>query len=268
MKINCENCLKTPVIDLVYNNPKVLNVHCDCGYQNIIEIIDFIKKYSNQLINNSDKDENTNEGFHYYCLLCKSKINNSDFAIHSNHKKINLDEYFNKSKQILFKSKLDEIKGYLLGYYTKLKDEFISKLEKEINQINICFNQNYFINLNLLKTIKILFTSCKNNKKDYQTLNNLFRNSNHSTPLFIYKDQQNSLYENIEKLKHFYHSTFIFFPKESPTIIQLNKIQLIHTNQSHTDRITKLILLKDGRLASSSFDYSIKIFNLTTFKYQ
>lgn len=266
MKINCENCLKTPIIELVYENPKILNVHCDCGYQNQINIIDFIKQFSHQLINNSNKDESINDDCHYYCLICKGKIKNSDFCVHLSHKKINLDEYFDKRRQLLILSKLDEIKSYLLGYYTEIKEELISKLQNEINQINICFNQNYLINVNLLETIKILFSLCSHNRKDYQTLNNLFRNFNCFTPQFNYKPQHNCLYEKIENLKNFYRSTFIFLPKPPPTTINLNNIKLIESIESHTDKITKIILLNDGRIASSSFDYTIKIFNIKKFQ--
>ena len=51
-----------------------------------------------------------------------------------------------------------------------------------------------------------------------------------------------------------------FFKKFNPTVKEL------HTIKDHKKVVTALTLLNDGRLASSSLDRTIKIFNLSTYK--
>ena len=202
----------------------------------------FIQKYDSicKLHSNS---------YSFYCIQCKNNLCNYCYLQHKSHNIINLSE-FNYSDES--KNKLKE----------KIKD-----IENKINNLdiikqNIIFQIDKFKELSELeiKMLKILFYS------------------------YEYEENQNNLnYNIIKNLKEFENKSNIIqiyeeiYDKSNKYILCVGNLININLNpfkynfkilDYHTDIITYIDKLKDGRLISCSADNSLNIYKNNTYELQ
>ena len=157
------------------------------------------------------------------------------------------------------KKQLMDAEEHLSHYFSSIKNqtinEYLSKINEyllKINEIESAYEKSYTMNSNILKLIKIMIDNCN----DYNST--MYINVNNHTKFNIYKYNSNET-----NLLNYYNDYKIFFP----LIIKIDNITAVKRIHDHKDMVTSLLLLKDGRIASSSLDHTIKIFHLSNYDY-
>ena len=151
-----------------------------------------------------------------------------------------------------------------------IKDEIIEELNQQIEELK-----------KIIKTIEDIYSRYENN------MNLLYSLYNNLEKTYIYENQLNNYnYEIIENFKSIHKIKFPFdesFPSfstnniydKSKIFIDYYKLKFSSldnckskTLNYHSDVVNQIILLKDGRIASSSNDKSIIIYNQEDFSVQ
>ena len=202
----------------------------------------FIQKYDSicKLHSNS---------YSFYCIQCKNNLCNYCYLQHKSHNIINLSE-FNYSDES--KNKLKE----------KIKD-----IENKINNLDI-IKQNIIYQIDKFKELSEL---------EIKMLKILFYS-------YEYEENQNNLnYNIIKNLKEFENKSNIIqiyeeiYDKSNKYILCVGNLININLNpfkynfkilDYHTDIITYIDKLKDGRLISCSADNSLNIYKNNTYELQ
>ena len=137
------------------------------------------------------------------------------------------------------KDKINSAQNHIKGYFTKVRDNLITSLISQINKINYAFQDSYETNTTILSILKRLIDLNKE-----------------VNPLYNFNIYE---CENLNDTK-----TILNYYTEYHVIsldIASKSLHNINTLTNHTDIVNSLILLSDGRIASSSKDTTIKIFN-------
>ena len=148
---------------------------------------------------------------------------------------------------------------HLSQYFSSIKNqtinEYLSKINEyllKINEIESAYEKSYTMNSNILKLIKIMIDNCN----DYNST--MYINVNNHSKFNIYK------YNSTDTdLLDYYNEYKILFP----LIINIDSISAVKKISEHKDKVTNLLLLNDGRIASTSLDHTIKIFHLSNYTY-
>ena len=155
---------------------------------------------------------------------------------------------FNKSKT--FSDIINDInKGYehLATYFMTIKNEKINHLLSTINSIESSYEESYKRNMNMLSYLEILIDNYDGSIK---TENNIMKNK-----INISKCKENP---NIDDIIKYYNEYYIVENKKK---INIEEIKCIKTITDHTDCVYSLLLLKDKRIASCSYDNTIRIYD-------
>ena len=287
----CFDCYKTLLIELIKKNDEYfIKYNCENGHKGEVSLEEYLKndKYSfkklncgecnkkqenyfylynycitcqkilchNCLINHSVKQHQTNNFSKYdsicsihnntydnYCNNCKKNICMLCLKEHNDHQIYSLSKYLSSENVENFDNKINEVKNEI----EKIKKEIIEELSKELDLIKHIY-LNYVKNMNM----------------KFSLINNLIDTYNFEKKLNNYN------YEIIENLKKIEKIKFKFpdfsdcqniFDKYKNGVIQNLNSNKSQTLEKHTNIVNQIILLKDGRIASSSDDKSILIYN-------
>ena len=157
------------------------------------------------------------------------------------------------------KKQLMDAEEHLSQYFSSIKNqtinEYLSKINEyllKINEIESAYEKSYTMNSNILKLIKIMIDNCN----DYNST--MYINVNNHSKFNIYKYNSTNT-----DLLDYYNEYKILFP----LIINIDSISAVKKISEHKDKVTNLLLLNDGRIASTSLDHTIKIFHLSNYTY-
>ena len=147
----------------------------------------------------------------------------------------------------LFKEiKLDLEKGkkFLNTDFITYKDELINEYIKQINELESSYEESYKRNINMLSYIQTLI----NNYDESVEMRNCILNN-------CIKIEQCKDNKNINELIKYYNEYNIV---ES---VKIEDVKSIKTITGHTHYVNSLLHLKDGRVASCSWDNTIRIYD-------
>ena len=132
---------------------------------------------------------------------------------------------------------------HLLNYFKEIKDDHISRLIDLLNQLESSYEKSYNRNKNILVFLEILID---NYDGSIEMKKNILDND---INIYHCKDRK-----NIDEVIKYYNEYTIIEKKEI-------KIEEVKTITDHTDSVYSLLRLKDGRVASCSYDKTIKIYD-------
>ena len=232
------------------------------------------------------------KNYEYFCEQCKDHLCVICKIEHTGHHVISLNSYITEEKMEHIKDNLVQANNYLNGYYANLKDNCIKLLKEQIKRIQFAYEQSYNINNEILQLAHIMVDNYVPSCQNYYVMTNLINNTSFKFAKCEELDKKYSLNQNnINTLIKFFQTNVIVGNEEKKTKIEEKEIveeekenedfieepipikkvdlSLLKEEVSLTDykgNINTLQLLKDGRLASCSSEYSIKIFSLITYK--
>ena len=211
-----------------------------------------------------------NQYFDHYCKNCNKNICLLCLNNHQQHNIILLSQIFiNDDYLQIIKNKENDI-----FKIKNIKNEIIEELKKQIKLIEDIYLK-YEKNMNLLSCLinnlmNTYIYEKKLNNYNYEIIENLKLIEKIKFPIIDFGNCKN-IYEKSEKFISFYN-------KEDNKINDNNKInikkfnilnnKISNTLNYHKDAVNQIILLKDGRIASSSNDKSIIIYNKEDYSIQ
>ena len=189
------------------------------------------------------------------CPSCKKHI---QYSLDKQFIKMNCKCGFSSSMKIknipigdnnnhIFKEiKLDLEKGkkFLNSDFNTYKNELINNYLKQINELESAYEESYNRNMNMLSFIQTLI----NNYDESVEMRNCILNN-------CIKIEQCKDNKNINELIKYYNKYNIV---ES---VKIEDVKSIKTITGHTDYVYSLLHLNDGRVASCSYDKTIRIYD-------
>ena len=141
-------------------------------------------------------------------------------------------------------------------YSNELKKKNINYYISQINQLEYSYQLFNTINNDLLRLIQLIILNYNNDHYNYylrENINNIIDEFEISIYKYNYKDTEGIIkyYNSYNILKNYPNKKF-----------NIDNIKEIKTINAHRKYVTSLLILKDGRLASCSYDSKIKIFNI------
>ena len=247
----CPFCSEFANFTIDFNNPEQLWLKCNgCQNNKTISIIDYFNKINNKEVSYTKQlfcQENNHKENLSYCIKCKKNccpICQADCKEkHSNQTIINT---IKQELVLKKKSLIDNINNIVNIYVNKLKN-LIKALEDSFEKLKVR-NENLFNFLQLnLDTFE---------KYPQQIIyDNYVNNSTWNEEQFIEDEDQLSEF-NIANLLD-YLNTFVFVKSN----FDFSKFNVKNTVKKHRDNISCLLQLTSKRIASSSFDGTINIYN-------
>ncbi len=213
-----------------------------------------------------------NQSFSYYCKICKKNICMLCLNNHKNHNVILLsdeilsDDYLEKLKNKI--KNLDSLKKYKneiieeLQKKIKLIEEVYSKYEKNYNLQNSLVNNlidSYIFEKKLNNYNFEVVQNLKNIEKirlpfpDFSLCKNIFEKT--ETFISFYKKDENNVKKQENKIS-FSKDNF-----QNKNKFQILESKILNKLVKHKSAVNHIILLEDGRIASSSNDNTILIYN-------
>ena len=247
----CPFCSEFANFTIDFNNPEQFWFKCNgCKNNNTISIVDYFNKINNKDVSNTKQifcqDKNHKENLSY-CLICKKyccPICQSDCKEkHSNQTIINTikNELFLKKKSLI-----DNIKNIVNIYLNKLHS-LIKELEDSFEELKVR-NENIFNFLQLnIQTLE--------KYPQHIVYENYVNNSTWNEEQFIEDKDQLSDFNITNLLK--YINQFVFVKSN----FDFTKFNIKNTVKKHRDYISCILQLTSKRIASSSFDGTINIYN-------
>ena len=249
----CINCKQTLCINCIFS-------HLQKQHQTI-----YLSRYDSTCLEH-------NQSFSHYCKNCNKNICLLCLNNHQQHNIILLSQIFinddylqkikNKENDIL---KIKNIKNEIIEEFKKqikLIEDIYLKFEKNMNLLYSLIN-------NLMNTY---IYEKKLNNYNYEIIENLKIIDKIKFPMIDLSDCKN-IYEKIKKFISFYGINENNKMNDNNKIKQNIKFNILNNKISntlnhHTNYINQIILLQDGRFASSSSDNSIIIYNKENYSIQ
>ena len=296
----CPECGE--LLELKLINVKEIECKCKCGYFEIISINEFFIHLSNQKVpkkfcQNPNKHRNNkvkgtkfckqcnmwycssclhehqqlignqhdlfindlvgkcakhNQEYNTFCLKCKAHICGLCLLQdHKGHEFVDLKEMLNIDNFIEINMKCAKAKKTITLLNEDYKNKLVKELNDKIEQIEKDYLVNVQLNKNILNFIEILIKNYSDNLEspNYYIIKNLLNNTN-----FCFDDKK--------LMKKYHYSYFKHFFIVNIT----SKEKKLKRFLPHTENITCLLALNDGRLASGSEDKTINIYDSSTYK--
>ena len=288
----CFDCNKIPLIELIEKNDEYfIKYNCENGHQGEVSLEEYLKndKYSFKKLNCGECNKKQENDFYLFhrCFTCQKILCHKCLSKHlgKKHQTINLsrydsiclkhnnnyDNYCNNCKKnicMLCLNEHDGHKGHQIDSLYKSieygknfdnkKNEVINEIEKIKKEIIEELSNEF----NLIKQIYVKYVNKMN--MIFLFINNLIDTYNFEKNLNNYNYEIIENLKNIDKIKFkdpdFSNCVNIFEKYKNRVIQKLNFIKF-QTLDYHKDTVNQIILLKDGRIASSSDDNSILIYN-------
>ena len=248
----CPECNNYQLLTLNQYQPKDIFIQCaHCEYNQY----NSLHKYLYQLntithIEGNDNDNkcNThNQIYNKYCIQCKLYLCNQ-CTIHESHKVISLDNIISTT---YITNKVNEGYNHINIYCNELKKDKINHYINKINQLEYTYQSFLTVNNDILDIIMRIINNYNNNRYNYYTRENIIN-------IINYKEIKIYNCNDTKELINYYNNYNILIEH----IVDINNIINIKTINKHSKDIPSLLLLSDGRLASCSFDKTIKIYNM------
>ena len=260
--ILCDKCNAIPTFSLI--NQETIQINCVCQFKKTISVQDFVMKYQSNtiddtILNKVAKEININM---FYCKNCLCYFNNAIIANHSKHQYVNLCDCFDYEKLENALTLYKEAHNHINKYNKEILNDIISSLENKISEIKAIYEHNKTINDNLLKYSEFILNSCIKEPSNYNIIRNFLSNTLFNINQCTYTPNDIST-PNIDTVINYYNTEFIL---GIPKVDLSSKLKAISTIKPHNGSICSMVILKDGRLATSSVDKNISILNLSSFQ--
>lgn len=209
----------------------------------------------------------------YYCLECKESYCSLCTKTHRKHQHVSFEDLIENLDINGVKKNLETAKHYISDYYNELKDQFLKPLMKKVMQVREAFRASQEKNEEMINFISILLDNY--NPNNYYTISNIINNAEFKFDLLKVTDKTttNELVNflntntiiNLDELFKKDDISSIISTGKSLIKINPNSLKEVKRIRKHTGTIYSLCLLKDGRLASCSWDKTINVYDLSTF---
>ena len=238
----CSKCNSIPLIQIV---PKIENIKifycCKCS-KKLINYESFMKNY---FVNNINYENVSNETFHEEYI---------DF------------NYKDMEKNLLkIKENFLNIEQRINNYLLEIKNKIVDLLEKKINKVKQIYEMNKKNNQKLHNLIEILINNYHSNENNISNKKNLIYNT-HFNFGYLNNISNPIRFDNAFPLSSLVKNVIEYIEK---TYILSNNDEKIYTFKkffNHSKEVTCLIELSQERIASSSTDSFINLYNLETKK--
>lgn len=153
-----------------------------------------------------------------------------------------------------FDSKIQEAKDFFESSTNSLKKLCLSraKTEEEVQKIEMIFEKNYLVNMEILRYVELIDKSFSEN--EYEAVINLQDNTEFSLKE-ISENQSNE--EILEQIGNYF--LLDVDPEECDYPVARFRADFVKSENFHQSQVASLCLLKDGRLASGSYKMMIII---------
>lgn len=266
--INCPNCHQIPFVFFNKTKPDHIQIKCNCLFNQSYPLHNYINQFKSVNFKNIHKNINNcicpnhpDSSFICFCETCKSHLCFQCLPKHNQHKIIQLNVFLNEEKLKTIEDNIKQAHSYLEEHNLKLKHDIIEALKNQIHQIEDAYTENSTINKDILYFIKILLANYSLSPMNYYSISNLINNTQFNFKIIEKSSNEVSL-SNIKKLISFYKQNYII----KTNYIDINQFYINKTINEHNSTVYTLILLSDGRLASCSWDFKIKIYNAITYE--
>ena len=249
ISIICPSCDNYPFLNFDKEKPKEIFINCDyCGYSKRKQLHFYL---SSLKISDKQRKKNLcqkhNKPYTYFCSQCKEHFCSvCNLNVHESHLLIQLMNIQTSS----LTQKINQGYEHIDNYCNELKLNMIQSLNNQINQIEKSYQSFKVINNDILELVKLIVDNY-NNEQNYYLMTNLMN----IMDINIYKCCEENTTEGI--ISYFDNYSII---KDSD--FDVSTIKNIKTISEHHSDVYSLLLLQDGRLASCSFDTTIKIYNI------
>jgi len=299
----CPDCNLISSLKFDYKEGKpFINYCCENNHNGDILLDDYVKKYNNHSLlkekcQDCNKNQNEVQGEFYYCQICKKFICYKCLLNHPSygkHNVINIRRYDStcKNHYNLFSFYCSDCKNNICIYCKpkhkshklidlsefNYSDESKSKLEDKIKNIEKKIQDLDIIKQDIINELEKLKISSETEIKFFKILthtfkceesqNNLNYNAIQNLKNFdeIFSQNKAQIYEKVYKEGMKYIS---FLQNIYQSIGQINLFKNnFKTINNHSNSIFHLSQLKDGRLISSSGDYTLNIYKKDSFELQ
>ena len=228
----CPVCVqKIPKFQIFYDT---LKIKCSCGYEKEMPLAEYIEQY-----------KNNKTRFYTYATLCSPHMKPYTYYCSYCHfhycdqcKKLHEERHKDDPEKIVKLSDVPSIQKAEehLNYLSSLRAKFPNN-----EKIEEAYNKCIKVNKNVLYFAHFLLDNYGNDHFDILT---------------ILKDVIN------------FNTHKVFDENESTVLKYLNSfgfasLKPVIEYRENNERVTKIILLQDGRIAATSYDKTIKIYDLT-----
>ena len=242
----CPKCKKGVPLLTLEDDQKFISIQCECSNLETMSIKQFLSFYKTTKVFATSKRsicKRHNKPFEKYCLHCHTSTCAKDPC--------NPDHSVFIFKDALcignVKDKVSQVKKYIEEDLPRIKAKYISELEEEIQKINEAYEKSISMNKDILSFIDIITENYFD--RNYNMYKNVINNCN-DIRVKKYITEKNNYSDFIK-----YMETFsIINPKET-------SVKVVKEIKKQRKNVIALLSLRDGRLASSSEDYSINIYN-------
>ena len=288
----CNQCNKIPLLEFILkNNQLFIKYNCENDHNEEMSLEDFLKNNKN-FVCEICKTKTDFLNFDY-CISCKQVLCNNCVINHrtQSHQTIFLSKYDSTClihNQLFYRYCLNCQKNFCylcsnhklhetlkapypfltvnqnnIFQFKMVSEEIIEGLKKEIEELKNQLQKIEFIYSKYQKNMNLL-CSLFNNLLDTYEIEKQLNNKNYHVSTNL---------QNIEKIKFPFDEIFPSFSncnnifEKSKKYLSYCEKKIIEKNDVydslsyHKDSVNQIILLKDGRIASSSNDKSIIIYN-------
>ena len=230
---------------------------CDCGYQQIISLEDYLTIINDTMVDITDK--HIKLSLNYFKFRYKPPLSKEDNETSKKNKdkKILLSLLLQNKPISKLREDIIEARNHLNHYLTYVKDRQINELTMLINNTQKSYENAQNRNKNIIKLIELLlhnYSSSNFIDRDYAIVN-FISSFDFSFKHFQFENELLSQ-ESITNLLNYFDTYSIIKPCDK---VITNKFSYQRTLYKHKYDITFLFLLNDGRLASCSYDKVIRI---------
>ena len=172
--IPCYRCKGVPYIKIVNNHQLYLN--CDCGYNTIMNITDYIKETRKKdKQSNEDICKHHHRNYLCYCKNCHLHICKECIKDHISHKRYGFSNLLNINK--LMKS-VEDAYNHINVYFKSINAQIINKYIAKINEINSEYEKSLERNNSILLLVKGMLNAFNVDYPNYVNEQNILHNCN------------------------------------------------------------------------------------------
>ena len=248
----CKNCKK---VILNINNNEGEDLCSDCLKNN---------KYNNEDVLSSTCSIH-NKKYIYYCENCENQLCELCNNIHSsqNHEIVKFSNLIKNNNN--FFQKIEKIENIVKNFEDILQD-ILNNIENEINKFKSITTKRRKEFKDIIEISKKFYSVFKRKKEkndlSYEIIKNIITFTNFININFTFKTQYN-YFEKIGLFYNFITENNIIYQTENKIYNKkISRRKNILTLKNHTEPVQCLLILKDGRLASSGNDGLINIYKL------
>lgn len=262
----CPECGRLPFFNFKGEHISSITIKCECGLNNSYDIKDYLKMNKN----NQEKAILTCKihqiPFFEFCISCQNNLCKKCISSHNNHSKkpIKSEPSFSK-KSLSLKNNLQKLLDESLKYMINLKTFFIDRMIEMINHIESKYEEWSTNNKNMHELLQMIIDSYSEEEPNYFIFKNIKSIQLENLLKFEYENSSIITEDNYNKLINFFDSSIIF-EQVNKTLYPKDFTEEKRIENAHKSSIRSLIFLTDGRLASSSSDLTIKIYNKHTYE--